>query len=311
MLSDNVRTWARNLSASFRQRPILIAITLLAIALPGSAVQAATLTWDSDTAAGIQAASGNWNSNSWTTTGTALSAWTTSSTAVFTNTSGDGGPWTVSPIVSTTASSLWVYNSGFTLGAGSLTITRNSGSFGTTSNSNPGVSALWIQDGKTFDVGNGAFANFTSGSSFTATIFLNSNGGTGATFNIDSGGTANLDGTGGVNSGLRFSGTGAANIFGTLAITPTSAMSQSIVLQAYATDQTTINVNSGGLIFSNSNAGGGNFGNGSILVSNGAARHGLRSAQRQLGRRRARRAYDKRQLRFVDRATRPAAARST
>lgn len=241
----------------------------LGTVLVANTAAATNYTWTTTTS-GVTAGSGTWstaNAN-WTSGGNAVD-WINSNSNAAIFAGADASPDTyVINTTGLTAATIGVYNSGYMLvGAGtvSLNTAQSTGTY-TSAPSTLANNAVFVNTGKAFDLGSGAYVFFNGNQGFTAMTFLNG-GVSGSTLNIESGASFVRTNTGGNNGGLAFSGTGAVNVYGTLTFAPTSSSGGGLLVSRLGTDQITFNVNSGGLVTTSSNATGSNFQNDSLAVS--------------------------------------------
>lgn len=247
-----------------------------AFALVGvSTLPAADLTWDADTGTtAAQAGSGTWlttGSNWWN--GTANTAWV-NTTAANANTGftatlgGSDGAYTLTTGAPIIASNLNVTASGYTLvnsGSNFLTLT-----FTTTTGSGTFTSAasqIFVAAGKTFNIGAGTDstivkANGGGALSTSSQIHVE----TGSILNINAGASLLRDNNSGANNGgIRFTGGGTVNVFGTVSNT---ANNDGIRIGEYDANSTTFNVKSGGLLTTASS--GSNVSGGALTVAGGS-----------------------------------------
>lgn len=235
---------------------------------------AADLTWDADTVtSGAQGGAGNWNTtgaNWWN--GTADTTWvnttTTNSGVGFIATlGGTDGAYTVTTSAPIIASNLNVTADGYTLvnsGPNFLTLT-----FTTTTGSGTFTSAasqIFVASGKTFNIGAGTDSTVVKanggGASTSSQIHIES----GATLNIKAGASLLRDNNSGANNGgIRFTGSGTVNLYGTVSNT---ANNDGIRIGEYDANSVTFNVKNGGLLTTASS--GSNSGNAALTVAGGS-----------------------------------------
>ncbi|MEO5914397.1 MAG: autotransporter-associated beta strand repeat-containing protein [Luteolibacter sp.] len=223
-------------------------------------VQAANLTWDVTTGDGstITPGSGTWDTVAgnlkWNNATTNI-VWAAANVGIF---GGTDGTYAIALGSSFSAQAITFNNSGYTLGATSaqtLSLTNASGNLVT------------VAAGKSATLGNNVTValNANAATSTTATA------GNDSTLNIDSGATLTKNGAGGTGQ-LQFTTTtastnGIVNVAGTVKYEVTSGTAAIVIGQTSGT--TTMNVNSGGLLTTNST--GAAATSGSIILANNGA----------------------------------------
>jgi fibronectin-binding autotransporter adhesin len=238
--------------AALPRTGLLAAAALLAAP---SIISAADLTWDADIGTtGAQGGAGAWttsDTNWWN--GTANTAWvnttTTNAATGFTATlGGSDGAYTLTTGAPIIASNLNVTTGGYTLvnsGGNFLTLT-----FTTTTGSGtftPAASQIFVAAGKTFNIGSGSDstivkANGGGALSTSSQIHVE----TGAVLNINAGASLLRDNNAGANNGgIRFTGSGTVNLFGTVSNTSNN---DGIRIGEYDANSVTFNIKSGGLV---------------------------------------------------------------
>ncbi len=239
-----------------------------------SVADAADLTWDADTAtAGAQEGSGTWNtSNTNWWNGSANTAWVnttvTNFNTGFTATLGGlDGAYTLttgSPIIASnlnvTAGGYTVVNSGANFLTLTFTTTTGTGTF------TSAASQIFVAAGKTFNIGSGSDSTIVKanggGASTSSQIHVEAGG----VLNINAGASLLRDNNAGANNGgIRFTGAGTVNLFGTVSNTSNN---DGIRVGEYDPNSVTFNVKSGGLLTTASS--GSNVSGAALTVAGGS-----------------------------------------
>ncbi len=243
-VSESRRVRAKRLPEKTR---LALAAAVGLLPLSTRLASAADYWWDTSTEEGYQAGSGTWGvDNYWTQNGVDLIAWPggNSHMAIL---GGDDGDYLITLTPGIQLNNLNVQASGYTLTGTpddflTLRYTASTGS-GTYT---PAASQIFIAAGKTFNIGTGAEGDNTlvkvngANSSYSSQIHLES----GAVLNINPGATLMRDnGTG--NGGIRFTGDGTVNLYGTVTNT---VGSDGIRIGEYDINSVTFNVKNGGLL---------------------------------------------------------------
>ena len=252
-----------------RTNPFLAGLAAPAVmAFTLTVAHAATLTWDSDASAanGATAGSGTWNAANlnWYNS-TADVVWPGSGNLALLG--GPDGTYTVTTGSPVTATNLDVEAGGYTLANdGTNFLTLN---FSTSTGSGTytaAASQIFVVDGKTFNIGSGSDATVVkangSNTGFSSQIVVNS---ATSVLNIKAGATLVRDNSGTGNGGIRFTGLGTVNLFGTVSNT---AGNDGIRIGEYDPNTVTFNVKSGGLLTAASS--GSNASGAAITVAGGS-----------------------------------------
>ncbi|MES2657692.1 MAG: autotransporter-associated beta strand repeat-containing protein [Verrucomicrobiota bacterium] len=225
--------------------------------------QAANLTWDTVTGDGttITPGNGTWDTVvgnlKWNNAGTDT-VWSAANSAIF---GGVDGTYAITLGSSFSAQAMTFNNSGYTLSATSAQ---------TLSLTNTG-NVVTVAAGKSATIGNNVVVAVNVNNGTSTTVSLAASAGNDSTLNIDSGATLTKNANGGTGQ-LQFttstaSTNGIVNVAGTVKYEVTSGTSQIVIGQTSGT--TTMNVNSGGLLTTNSTGSASSLG--SIVLSNNGA----------------------------------------
>jgi fibronectin-binding autotransporter adhesin len=246
-----------------------------ALILAGTtALHAADLTWDADTGTtSFQAGTGNWTTagtNWWN--GSANASWVNTVTTNFgvgfiATLGGADGTYTLTTTAPIIASNLNVQSSGYTLvnsGANFLTLT-----FTTTTGTGtftPAASQIFVAAGKTFNIGTGSDSTIVKANGGGASTSSQIHVDTGSVLNINAGASLLRDNNAGANNGgIRFTGSGTVNLFGTVSNTSNA---DGIRIGEYDANSVTFNVKNGGLLTTASS--GANVSGGALTVAGGS-----------------------------------------
>lgn len=226
--------------------------------------RAANLTWDVTTGDGaaITPGSGIWDTiagNSKWNNATSNIAWAAGNVAIF---GGTDGTYAITLGSSFSAQAMTFNNSGYTLGATSaqtLSLTNSSGNL------------ITVAAGKSATFGNNVTVAMNANAATSTTVSLAATAGNDSILNTDSGATLTKNAAGGTGQ-LQFTTTtantnGIVNVAGTVKYEVTSGTAAIVIGQTSGT--TTMNVNSGGLVTTNST--GAAATSGSIILANNGA----------------------------------------
>lgn len=243
-----------------------LALTAIAVVIcsPQSA-QAANLTWDITTGDGatITPGNGTWDTTAgnlkWNTGTNPNIVWAAANAAIF---GGADSTYAITLGSSFSAQAITFNNSGYTLGATSaqtLTLTNTSNNL------------ITVAAGKSATFGNNVTVAMNANANTSTTVSLAATVGNDSTLNIDSGAILTKNGAGGTGQ-LQFTTTtastnGIVNVAGTVKYEVTSGTAAIVIGQTSGT--TTMNVNSGGSVTTNST--GAAATSGSIILANNGA----------------------------------------